>query len=253
MKKNILRPFRKNRKKFYIYFYTNYKIDKISLYNYDIHNPQTISGPLQEYLHTILHNKGTANIVFSFPFKNIVKVQIIYNISINISQLIHIIQTIYKHIYDIEEISASPIQYNYFKKCNNCKNTIEYTSKYNYKENDTCTICLSNLSQEHKSVILNCGHYFHKNCLLQWFIYGNGKTCPICRQHISNCLKCNGTQQIQQSGYEVVIPKQHREDQNIRNHTNGLFEIYDYDLERLILDNIYIDNKDSNINIYVSV
>ena len=68
MKKNILRPFRKNRKKFYIYFYTNYKIDKISLCNYDIHNPQTISGPLQEYLHTILHNKGTANILFSFPF-----------------------------------------------------------------------------------------------------------------------------------------------------------------------------------------
>lgn len=66
-------------------------------------------------------------------------------------------------------------------------------------------------------------------------------------------MKCNGAQQIKQSEYGVIIPKQYREDPNIRNRTNGLFEIYNYDLERLLLDFIYIDNKESNINIYVSV
>ena len=58
MGKNIWRPFRKNRKKFYVYFYTNHKINSISLYNYDVKNPNTLNGKLQNYLQTILYGKG---------------------------------------------------------------------------------------------------------------------------------------------------------------------------------------------------
>ena len=113
-----------------------------------------------------------------------------------------------------------------------------------------CSICFENIRFPQQA-ILKCQHGFHFSCLKEWF--KESQTCPICRQNISNCLKCNGTQQIKQYEYGVVIPKQYREDPNIRNHTNGLFEIYNYDLERLLLNSIYIDNKESNINIYVSV
>jgi hypothetical protein len=43
-----------------------------------------------------------------------------------------------------------------------------------YTKPDTCPICIESIEEEKKP--LSCGHWVHKNCLLQW-----KAECPICR------------------------------------------------------------------------
>jgi hypothetical protein len=33
--------------------------------------------------------------------------------------------------------------------------------------------------------VLECGHVFHTDCIIQWVVYGNNSTCPICRKTVS--------------------------------------------------------------------
>ena len=49
------------------------------------------------------------------------------------------------------------------------------------KENKpiTCVICLEGITTR-DNIKLDCGHYYHKSCLNEWFKKGEG--CPTCRQ-----------------------------------------------------------------------
>ena len=48
----------------------------------------------------------------------------------------------------------------------------------NININNECCICLSNI--DNNKVILNCNHFFHKNCILSWM--DTRQNCPICRK-----------------------------------------------------------------------
>ena len=48
------------------------------------------------------------------------------------------------------------------------------------KINDTCMVCLQNFKTKECIVALNCGHCFHKNCLIQWIV--RRASCPLCFQ-----------------------------------------------------------------------
>ena len=65
-------------------------------------------------------------------------------------------------------------------------------SKYKSSEISECNICLSDLNNT-KVVTLECGHKFHKNCIIKWFTTqietGNHPSCPSCR----NLVKQSGT------------------------------------------------------------
>ena len=245
----IQRPIRNCRKQWYIFFYTNNKNTQISLYNFNINNPLTINGKLQ-YASQVVINKGTFNILIHFPIRKSIEFQVKCE-QITKKKIIHFIQKIYQYIYDIEEITATPNNYTYFEKCDNCLSINKYLTKIKINTDEKCVICLNKLNQD--IIMLNCEHLFHYNCIIDWNIYGNGKRCPICRQNIFNCKLCNGKQKIKKNGSSVVIPIEHREDEYIRNDTNGVFEIYSYDLERLILKSIYVDKNDSKINIHICV
>ena len=50
---------------------------------------------------------------------------------------------------------------------------------------DICSICLDNLNNgENPYIIKSCGHYFHRQCIFQWFAKSN--TCPYCRNLVHN-------------------------------------------------------------------
>ena len=51
------------------------------------------------------------------------------------------------------------------------------------ENNDECTICLSNESNN-EWVKLGCHHIFHRTCISQWLSINN--TCPICREEHIN-------------------------------------------------------------------
>ena len=47
------------------------------------------------------------------------------------------------------------------------------------QENNECVICLDNILLQDKVRIDSCGHIFHRNCILTWFLFNN--SCPVCR------------------------------------------------------------------------
>ena len=49
---------------------------------------------------------------------------------------------------------------------------------------DDCPICLNPLPDNPPITQLNCGHQFHKDCICDWFMNRNKRTCPMCRRVI---------------------------------------------------------------------
>lgn len=45
-----------------------------------------------------------------------------------------------------------------------------------------CSICLNDYELNETIKILECSHFFHSECIDQWFKYGN--TCPYCKKEI---------------------------------------------------------------------
>ncbi len=62
-------------------------------------------------------------------------------------------------------------------------------SKYKSSEISECNICLCNLNNR-KVVTLECGHKFHKSCIIKWFTVqietGNHPSCPSCRNLVKH-------------------------------------------------------------------
>ena len=245
----IQRPIRNCRKKWYIYFYTNNQKSCISLHDFNIKSPLSILGKLQ-YSSQVVIDKGIFNVFIHFPIKKTIEFQI-KCLNTTKNKLVQLIQNIYRYIYDVEEVTATPTEYTYYKKCDKCHDIQSNFTKIDLKIPSKCVVCLNEMN--HDVIMLKCKHVFHSKCILDWNVYGNGKTCPVCRKSMFTCQYCNGTQQIKKNGLSVVIPVEHREDPNVRNNTNGLFEIYKYDLEKLMLNSIYLDRTNSKIDINISV
>jgi hypothetical protein len=56
---------------------------------------------------------------------------------------------------------------------------------FNVSNSDSkCIICQDDFSKNNKARILECMHYYHKDCIDKWF--ENKDTCPICRTSILN-------------------------------------------------------------------
>jgi hypothetical protein len=60
------------------------------------------------------------------------------------------------------------------------------TSFGNYDNN--CAICLTQITKD-TCVNLNCGHFFHFDCIYQW--YTTNKICPTCRTPIEKMENCS--------------------------------------------------------------
>ena len=65
-------------------------------------------------------------------------------------------------------------------------------AKYKSSEISECNICLSNLNNT-KVVTLECGHKFHKGCIIKWFTsqleIGTHPSCPSCRKLVGEVKK----------------------------------------------------------------
>ena len=52
----------------------------------------------------------------------------------------------------------------------------------NSKNNNICFICLDKYKKNNLiRCMKTCNHFFHKNCIDQWFIKSGKLKCPICR------------------------------------------------------------------------
>jgi hypothetical protein len=69
------------------------------------------------------------------------------------------------------------------------------------KEDDYCLICRD---ENNKLVKLNCGHIYHKNCLMQWMKQINKELCPLCQQKI-DWTKSSNLQKMKKSYLNSII------------------------------------------------
>ena len=56
------------------------------------------------------------------------------------------------------------------------------SSNYISNDNIDCCICLDKFEENNNSIVLNCSHRFHKECILNWF--KKELNCPLCRKNI---------------------------------------------------------------------
>jgi hypothetical protein len=64
---------------------------------------------------------------------------------------------------------------------------------FNDKLEKECSICLENCIENYEnpqSILFNCNHAFHKNCIKLMIknTLGNELKCPMCRRHITDSL-----------------------------------------------------------------
>jgi len=52
-------------------------------------------------------------------------------------------------------------------------------------END-CLICMDKVEKEQKTIFLNCHHFYHQDCYMEW--NKQSKECPYCRKFVSNYI-----------------------------------------------------------------
>jgi hypothetical protein len=65
--------------------------------------------------------------------------------------------------------------------------TIKIENHFNDEE--ICGICLNKWNLRNNDVIkLSCNHYFHKECILNWFSNDISNSCPICRCPHDSCF-----------------------------------------------------------------
>jgi hypothetical protein len=72
---------------------------------------------------------------------------------------------------------------------------------------NSCPICLQDMIAKSSLRELECGHYFHNDCINHWFQISNGKRCPICRYD-------------EESGTNAEI-----------GHTSRMLDVIDFDLD----------------------
>ena len=66
---------------------------------------------------------------------------------------------------------------NLFKK--NCNSQVrEYTILEKNFENNECIICLEYMIKGDRVKILECGHMYHYDCIIEWF--KRKRECPLC-------------------------------------------------------------------------
>lgn len=168
-----------------------------------------------------------------------------------LKDLLRNIKLLYKFIYEEEERTATPQIYEIKKFCLSCgsKDLLKYIKTVPPPENDSCCICYDSFESNIDIAELNCKHNFHNECIGKWF--EKSGTCPVCRFNVFECKDCDGSGIIHYQYTGVVIPIEERGINSFRNITNGIFGIYHYDFEDLVIESLSYDRTEKKLNINV--
>lgn len=49
---------------------------------------------------------------------------------------------------------------------------------------DPCSVCLEEMTSDQLICKLECGHFYHKDCILAWLNKTQKNNCPICRKNV---------------------------------------------------------------------
>lgn len=133
------------------------------------------------------------------------------------------------------------------------------------KSNEECPICFNYLEKKNRIKLEECGHYFHKDCLIMACNFNKCMDCPYCRTQISlrQSVDIFGTDNFATSIYiqSLQFPP------NVRNTVFDTFDLIniiaslsknDYVLEYInqllsIIKTMLTENQDSQTQCVISV
>ena len=213
----------------------------VRIYSFNPQNPKGELGNLYNYDKIVIPDNIFSVDIF-YPLSNIFEVKVYSINGFTLSELINSIKIIYEYIYKEEERTSTPQIYNLKKSCSSCvlSDLEQFTSIIKDEDKlDDCVICYDNFIDDKDGCKLECNHKFHNHCINEWI--KSSKTCPVCRFNIFKCENCYGTGIIYYQFTGVVIPLENRGNILNRNSTNGVFGIYGFDLEDLLLTNMFYD------------
>ena len=227
----------------------------INLSEFDIYNPCGVNGPLYDPEMIVIPDR-VFSLSITFPLNNGVDINIRSPTSkgLTLKELIFSIKKLYEFIYQEEERTATPITYHLKKICETCISTdiLDYIKEVSINTELECSICYSSLYIETDKVCeLDCKHYFHKKCISEWLLKSEHKNCPLCRKYVYTCSECNGSGFIYYDFSGTVIPMEHRGIIINRNSTNGIFGIYGYDFEHLLLKKMIYNRMSKKLSIFI--
>jgi hypothetical protein len=213
---------------------------------FDINDPKGSDGVLHgSETKVILDNEFFVSIYFPLSYVFEVLISTPSNNGFTLKELIYSIKNLYEFIYQEEERTASTHVYQLKKFCTNCgnKDLTEYIEKViDNNKNESCSICYCDYIENNEdSIKLKCNHIYHETCIKTWL--EKCGTCPICRYNVFECDNCDGTGIIYYSFTGIVIPIEHRNEILNRNRTDGIFGVYAYDLEDLLIESMSYDRN----------
>uniref|UniRef100_A0A8C5UFS7 TRAF interacting protein n=1 Tax=Malurus cyaneus samueli TaxID=2593467 RepID=A0A8C5UFS7_9PASS len=101
-----------------------------------------------------------------------------------------------------------------------------------------CTICSDFFDNERDVAAVQCGHTFHRDCLIQWFDTAPSRTCPQCRiqvskRHIINKLFFDVAPEEQAAPDAETLQKEKRECQTVVDGLRDTLDVRNATIESL--------------------
>jgi hypothetical protein len=225
----------------------------VRLSTFDQNNPHGGSGPLYNPNIIVIPDKKFS-IIIDYPLSCSVEVIITEENPFTMRMLIHTVKLLYQYIYDEEEKTSTSRLYRLKKSCTSCenKNILDYIQPASLEKTwdlSECPICITNFTDTKNIGVLECGHAYHVDCISKWF--ENASTCPLCRDKVINCNICNGSKYIHHEFVGSVIPLEYRGSILNRNTTDGIFGIFGYDMEDLVIEHMHYNNVKKQLKISI--
>ena len=118
---------------------------------------------------------------------------------------------------------------------------------------ENCTICLSDINDE-EQLQIECGHTFHKQCILNWFRSRNSSgNCPLCNDNphsrsnqgnrINTFYSYNNLHVLYNQRYNLIKKKLMKDEEPKKTHINCIQRIEDYKKEEKELNKNIQDLK----------
>jgi len=201
----------------------------ILLNSLNLSNPQGHCGPLINPCEIVIQDI-IIDIELSFPLTTeaVFRVHAANPLGFSRLDLLFLVKQLYKYIYEREDETSTPREFEFTSECKcSTQNIVDFlpeTNQYTGVSNQICSICRDNLDGT-IALQLHCSHFYHKECITEWIVRGQGRVCPMCRTSLANCSECDGSGTILETIQAPVIPLEYRDLYTPRVTTDGDFGI----------------------------
>jgi len=190
-----------------------------------------------------------------YPLRNPVEVEMEFDSTpVRLSHVLRAFDSEYKRIYAEEITRATPRNFVCQHRCTECNDEFYMESHLNdflhpnTAPEQQCSICFESSGQ--LFCLRKCGHAYHRACIARWFHTApqeaegelqKHNSCPMCRQPIIFCSRCDGRRIVDVPYYGAVPPYRNVEEDEADEFENEWIETDGpYGIHTLYYEDLYV-------------